>query len=346
MSNINSQGIDATSGQQRPVSPADTFLVKGFISCPGTGTNSERFGSNALAAGLDGTAVGSNSSASGAFGVALGSGAAATNASGGNPGSLAVGSAASAGGAGSVVVGSNGPADNGFDNVIILGTATATASQQFIVGCTGGSNGINNVYFGNGVAAGNNISNVTIQTTGGASNIDNSGTNLFLQSGIPLGAGASNLSLRTGFPLASGTTPQTMGDRFFVSGQPKTLSNTTATTTTFALLSTVTNSSLGCRVDYTVELNDGTNWGSTAGSFYGTAVNKAGVSTAGLVQQIGTNSTNNGGTFTTLTAVGALTISGTSLALQITPSWSVGTPTTTRITYTIVINGSSSVTPQ
>ncbi len=134
------------------------------------------------------------------------------------------------------------------------------------------------------------------------------------------------------------------GAGLFASAVTKTLSNTTNTTTTFALLSTISNSSIGGQVFFTVEANDGTNWNSTSGFFQFAAVNQAGTTSvfAGTIAAFPGTICNSG----TLVLASAATTSGTSLALQITPNWTTIVPTTVRITYTIMAFGTTTVTPQ
>lgn len=144
MSNINSQGVDATSGQQRPVSPADTFLVIGNISCPDASSNSERFGAGTSAgfscavlgqgatATSSGTALGQGATASGSSSVAVGRGSTASQS-----GCVAIGVAVSATGSGNIAIGELGTTATGISGAIAIGgvasggnsTAVGTATQ-------------------------------------------------------------------------------------------------------------------------------------------------------------------------------------------------------------------------
>ena len=40
------------------------------------------------------------------------------------------------------------------------------------------------------------------------------------------------------------------------------------------------------------------------------------------------------------------TVSGTNVQLNVTPTWSAGTPTTVRLTYQAHVNGQGNLTPQ
>lgn len=171
-----------------------------------------------------------------------------------------------------------------------------------------------------------------------------------LDAGASTGTGVADALVTTGFKLGSGSSAQTKYDRYRATNNTKTLSNTTATPTIFCLLTNaVTDSGGGCQVVGTIELIDGTHHvGSITFSMWITSVNQNGTVTAacstftaGSNGQILT-----GGTYTGLTTTTTVTISGTNVQLKVTPSWSGGTPTTTRLTYQVQVNGQANATPQ
>ncbi len=71
------------------------------------------------------------------------------------------------------------------------------------------------------------------------------------------------------------------------------LSNTSATTTTFALLSTTSLGTVGGTCFYTVHADDGTDVASASGSFEFLVVNKAGTLSPGQIQVTEANGASN-----------------------------------------------------
>lgn len=133
------------------------------------------------------------------------------------------------------------------------------------------------------------------------------------------------------------------GGGVYLDGNVKGLSTTSGATTTFALVSTVTGSAIGGHVFYTVEASTSSNWDVTSGSFSFCAVNKSGTTSVNVSTVVGTSVIQNSGT---LSLASAVTTSGTSLALQVTPTWTTIVPTKVQITYTIISQGPCQVVPQ
>jgi hypothetical protein len=170
-----------------------------------------------------------------------------------------------------------------------------------------------------------------------------------ISTGRNTGAGTSDALVQTGFTGATGSSLQTAYDRVRITSKTKTLSNTTATNTVFCLMSnTVTDSGVGCMVQMTLEiLTPGTHsnaaWSGTA---VWACVNQNGACTAGgiPVATSATSSAANGG-ITVSSVVFTSVVSGTSLQLGITPSFT-GSPTTVRLTYMVLASGQTTITPQ
>lgn len=153
--------------------------------------------------------------------------------------------------------------------------------------------------------------------------------------GMATGAGAGpDFTIQDGYKLATGTTVQSQFDRLRIVGKETALSTTSATTTTFATMALATNNtSGGCHVHYMVEANDGTNWDTACGDFTVAASNKAGTVTATAAAVFGESSNANSGTLSNASAV---SVTGTTVNIRITPSWTVIVPTVVRITYTLI----------
>lgn len=158
------------------------------------------------------------------------------------------------------------------------------------------------------------------------------------------GAGGS-FDLQAAFPLASGSTIQTHYDRFYVVGQTKTLSNTSATTTTFCQMAVATaNTAAGGRVDYAVIADDGAgnNVSVASGYFLFAGVNSNGTVTTSDPTTVEFSVTTTG----TLVNAAFATVTGTNINLRIKPTWTTIVPTTVRIQYTVTCFGRTTVSPQ
>ncbi len=190
--------------------------TNGSLSCPGTGSGSERFGSGSTAVGQWATSIGNGASAPTQDGVALGHsatgglrgtalGASSTagqdqiaigqGASGGNSGNnvyaIVIGNAASINNSSqnSIAIGANATI-NANQNSIVLGKyATSTAANQMVIGGNNGgtSYGISSLYLGSGVTDSIPVS-TTINATGG-SGTNIAGASLTLAGGKGTGTG-------------------------------------------------------------------------------------------------------------------------------------------------------------
>jgi len=213
-----------------------TVVCPGTISAPG-GTNSERFGASATAAGSNNVAVGQGAIAgSGNNNVAVGQGATCGAGAGWNTvvgttaaataqgntlfGYLAlsnsnyataVGYGTTANGVGATAVGSWDGVRltlcNFLGSVAIGAGAQATASSQLVIGSSTLNYGITQVVIGGGVSAGSPIATVTYTTTNG-SGAGVTGTNMVFQGSLAGDAATAGgyLEFQTA-PAGSGQTP-------------------------------------------------------------------------------------------------------------------------------------------
>lgn len=132
--------------------------------------------------------------------------------------------------------------------------------------------------------------------------------------------------MQSGFTLPSGSTGQTLGDRYFVAGHSVTMSNTTATATAIVVLNLPTsNSGGGAIIQYTVIASDGTNFDTATGSFAVACSNKAGTVTATTSAITDEASNPNSGTLTAGTT--SATVASQAVSVKIAPAWTVITPT-------------------
>lgn len=127
--------------------------------------------------------------------------------------------------------------------------------------------------------------------------------------------------------------------------QSKACSTTTNTPTTFALLSTATDDVAGCSCNFTIKVADGAHHvSSISGSYCPSASNRNGTTT--VVGGAAVISVSDPTTYTSLTTTATAITSGTGMALQVTPTWAAGTPTSVTIYYTLITNGNTVITPQ
>lgn len=193
-------------------SPATTLHVAGSISSPGTATGSEKFGIGAVSNSLSSTAIGANSIAQ-TQSTAIG---ANSNAAG--PYSTAVGEGSYALGSGTVV-GRGSSASNGWvaighgaiashsSSIVIGGSLSSTASNQFLVGSSLAGYGIADFIIGTGASSGNanSYGGLKMKTTNGSGTNIN-GADLKFAGGS--GTGSANggyISFLTTAPGVSGT---------------------------------------------------------------------------------------------------------------------------------------------
>ena len=184
-------GVDAAT--------ADNSIVIGN-SASGLG-DSLVIGAGATA--LGGSSVIFGSGAVGSFAdVVIGRSASAT----GLGNNVLIGSSTVATGSSNVLIGVNGN-DGGFASVRIIGTGTATASNQFIMGST------SSVFIGTPTQTGTVVAK-TIQPSNRTGTNVPGGGNITLQSSLGTGTGArTSLIFNTPIIAASGTTPHTYGER-------------------------------------------------------------------------------------------------------------------------------------
>jgi hypothetical protein len=152
-------------------SPKTTNLVNygNAISSPGTGSNSEQFGTGAVATNSSALAVGNSAIAGGDGAVAVGNGAFATNSQ-----SIAIGPSADASGYTSLAIGSEASAT--LTNAIAIGTAAAAAYHNSIaIGVSSASTAANQIRLGSTTVA--HISTPGRIEAGSVTNMILTGTN-------------------------------------------------------------------------------------------------------------------------------------------------------------------------
>lgn len=181
----------------------------------------------------------------------------------------------------------------------------------------------------------------TLKAHDGITGSNIAGANLTLASGRGTGnAAASSVHIQTPSMLATGTTAQTLVDRF-VACESKTLSNTTATLTNIATVSVPSNSGGAARITVSVRCDDGTNFDSDLVTSYAAFVNKAGTLTIGTAVTTGTAAANNSGS---CTVAPTFTAGTNSVDINVTPVITTITPTTTTAAVNIENFGTGSVT--
>ena len=214
------------------------------------------------------------------------------------------------------------------------GTGTGVGGTVTVSGGTSNAGLGGNATFKSGTSVGTNVS----------------GTNVLINAGPGTGTAIDqgSVNVQTSFPSSSsGSVTGTLGDRIYVSGKTKLLSNTNTTATVFATVSNVSSlTAVGYTCFYTVQAYDGTDISMASGTFGGGSVNKAGTVTAGAISALVNNSTAASSGGGTLSVLMTQTVSSTLLQLTVTPTWTTITPTVVLITYTIVANGPAVVVPQ
>lgn len=235
------------------------------------------------------------------------------------------------------------------------GATTGIGGQAQVNGGTGGglsgAGGLVNIIGGSGRGSSSGPGGVvTVKGgPGSTSSSNNSAGGILLHAGVSSGTGFANITMQSSVMAASGSSGQSTGDRLMVCGKRLVLSNTTATATAFASLSTVSGSAVAGTCFYSVEATDGTEWSCAGGQFDFAVVNKAGTLTVGttLVQtEVIANST-----VATLATTGTPTVvaSGTAILLKVTPAFT-GTNaagvTSCKVSWEIHTRGQTTITPQ
>lgn len=309
-------GTYAAGSTSQIYGPTDTGL---FISS-GTAGGAGSFGQNITITAADG----GSSPATGAGSISI-TGGTCNAGAGAATGNVSMTGGSSGAGAGA------------------CGTATVTG------GASGGSGlgGAASIIGGAGNASAGGLA--TAKGGAGVGTDKNSG-GLTLGTGLSTGTGFSHTKVQTSFTLATGSTTQTLGDRFFVCGKVLALSTTTATTTTFASLSIPTQNMLGGTCFYTVEVDDPNSpnfsTSTASGSFVFSAVTDGTTAVAGnIVTTTESVASSTSGATLTTTGVPSIVASGAStLLLKVTPVF-VGTPINARLSWTIITHGLTTVTP-
>jgi len=179
----------------------------------------------------------------------------------------------------------------------------------------------------------------------GATGSNVAAANFVLAPGLSTGSATVTYIQLKGAPAgnASGSTQPTPVDRGRF-GPVKTLSTTNTTATTVMSVTETTLQMTGGELVYTIEITDGTDVCDSSSSINWSLVNKGGTYTGGTSSPISPATAFSSGTAcTALTATWAWSTNN----LQITPTWAgTITPTTVRMTYTVLNHGEVNVAPQ
>lgn len=250
----------------------------------------------------------------------------------------AVGDGATATGGASTSLGAT--ANCTHANSTCLGTlATDTASNQVVIGAPASPS--LHYFFGKGVTS---VSPVLVDFNGtGGSGTNIVGGSISVGPGAPTGnAAGTQYSINRALMGASGSTAQTMQNAVTVC-ESKTLSNTSATTTSLATVALPSNSAGGVDGSITVTCSDGTNFDSETQHFDQSYVNKAGAFTFGTAAITTSTAANNSGSCT----IGATFTSGSSLInINVTPVYTTIVPTTVTAFIEIHNHGTGAVACQ
>lgn len=164
------------------------------------------------------------------------------------------------------------------------------------------------------------------------------GNNLLAIGGLATGnaAGGDFVVKTSGTPNGSGSSVQSVSDRFRVAGKTKTLSTSSGSLTTFAqiALGTTLTETSGT-IYYSIKATSATDVDTASGHVDFTAVNKAATLsvTAGTVTDVKANT--NG----SITSGFTVTASGTTVQLNVTPVFTTIVPTAVVMQYSIILNG-------
>lgn len=156
------------------------------------------------------------------------------------------------------------------DSIVMGNSAAVGVPNVFVAGATGSP--INGVYFGKGISNAAPTTYTIGGTWGSGTNIAGAGLNL--AGGRSTGTAASgSVSMQTAGFGSSGTTLNTLVDRFITVGKGLALSDNTATT--IATITVPTTACAGGKVTFTVEVTNGTDTQSCSGEVFFNAINKA-----------------------------------------------------------------------
>lgn len=226
-------------------------------------------------------------------------------------------------------------------NVFGAGLNNTTQSGSFSVTSVGllgwttssTANGVMDAFFSRKAAAviaiGQDINGAgvaqTFKSGDGTTGTDLTGSTLTLGAQVGTGAGAGGqTNINRALMRSTGTTAQLTANGFSMC-ETKTLSNTTATTTTLATIGAASNTSGGAVWDVSIQCNDGTNFDSETVQCATSWVNKATVFTVGTVVCTATTAANNSGSCTVASTV---TGAASAISIKVTPVIAVITPTT------------------
>jgi hypothetical protein len=336
----NTSATDSTRSSEIVMTGVDNGTTYRFLEMAGPTaalrTNSVWIGYNAgnrySTGDVDITAVGSSARAA-ARGVAIGA-----NATTGNATSVvSIGAFAQADGAYTTVVGAS--ASSGAVRAICLGAYSVGAPYSIVIG-GGGAVGLryNDTYLG--TIADPAPTAMTLHSSG-ASGTNVAGADFRIAGGVGTGTGmGGSVQLQTAPAGSSGTTQNSLVDRIIVNAKPKTL--TDATLTSLFDVSLPSGAMAGCAVEYLIECTDGTDMQSAKGRVTFSVANKSGTYTAKLGASDVAIDTEGGADVERVVATtGTMTntwklVSGTDkVTLQVKSDTSL-TPTTFRVTYTII----------
>ncbi len=220
---------------------------------------------------------------------------------------------------------------------IAIGYGSGCISHTLVAGSVGGE--INDIFFGGGTTSttASSACAAIIHGTGGSGS-NNAGASLTIAGGKGTGTSKGGpVLLQTSTSIATGTTTQTLVDRYIVVAQGKTLTDNVATT--IATMTLTNGTSGGCKISATIQCTDATDFQSMTQVIEIAIVNKAGTYTSDLVSTSGAKALSAG----TLTAVWSITSAG---AIQVAADTSL-TPSGTNgfvVYYTIENNSQSSIT--
>lgn len=223
--------------------------------------------------------------------------------------------------------------------------ATPTAANQAVFGSsTANSAWISDVYFGSGVSDATPKS-VTYHGTNARAGTDTNtaGANVTITPGAGTGTGAgSQVAVNRDLVGSTGTAAQAQAPAF-VACETKTLSNTSATTTTLATIGLASNTAGGAWGQITVVASDGTNFDVETQDVNLSFVNKAGTFTVSTPTITASSAASNSGSTTIgFTATGASSL----ISLKVTPVFTTIVPTSVTAYLTLINNSAGAVVCQ
>jgi hypothetical protein len=194
----------------------------------------------------------------------------------------------------------------------------------------------------------------TLKAHDGITGTDVAGANFTLAAGRGTGAGTGgNLILQAAPALGTGTTGQTLSTRQLIVGKQKSLSTTSATTTTFLQIGGLgAHGAASGTVEFGIRITDGTNDQALSGimrwSFVDTTAGAGGETCgAAVIGTVDATAANGGAASSGTASAVAATTTGTDVCnIQITPTFSL-TATVVEITYTVKSQSkTATLTPQ